>query len=152
MKKQILTLVMGAALLGGCAYLCEDTTSPTCPNKKPQTTVTRKVDYTIDASLFAFDSAVLSDRAKSSLDKAAKDLKASGKSANINGYADSTGNPSYNVDLSKRRAQAVADYLEKDGVPADKLTVKGYGATDFVATNDTAEGRAQNRRVEIVLK
>ena len=151
MKKQILSLVMGAALLSGCAYLCEDATNPTCPNKKPKT-VTRKVDYTIDASLFAFDSAVLSDRAKSGLDKAAKDLKASGKSADINGYADSTGNPSYNVDLSKRRAQAVADYLEKDGVAADKLTVKGYGATDFVDTNDTAEGRAKNRRVEIVLK
>ena len=152
MKKQILTLVMGAALLSGCAYLCEDATNPTCPNKKAQTTVARKADYTLDASLFAFDSAELSNKAKNSLDKFATALKDSGKKAEINGYTDSTGSADYNIDLSQRRAQAVASYLESKGVKAKNLTVKGYGATNFVATNDTAEGRAQNRRVDIVLK
>ena len=151
MKKQILTLVMGAALLGGCAYLCEDAANPTCPNKKAQTVV-KKADYTLDASLFAFDSAVLSGKAKASLDKLATDLKDSGKAAEVNGYTDSTGSAAYNVDLSQRRAQAVASYLESKGVAANKLTVKGYGATNFVASNDTAAGRAQNRRVDIVLQ
>ena len=152
MKKQILTLVMGAALLGGCAYLCEDATNPSCPNKKAQTTVVRKADYTLDASLFAFDSATLSSKAQASLDKLAADLKDSGKKAEVNGYTDSTGSAEYNIDLSQRRAKAVASYLESKGVAAKNLTVKGYGATDFVASNDTPEGRAQNRRVDIVLK
>ena len=150
MKKQILTLVMSAALLGGCAYLCEDATNPTCPNKKAQTV--KKADYTLDASLFAFDSAALSSKAQASLDKLAVALKDSGKKAEVNGYTDSTGSAEYNVDLSKRRAQAVASYLEGKGVAAKNLTVNGYGATDFVASNDTPEGRAQNRRVDIVLK
>ena len=150
MKKQILTLVMSAALLGGCAYLCEDAANPTCPNKKAQTV--KKADYTLDASLFAFDSAELSGKAKSSLDKVAAALKDSGKSADVNGYTDSTGSAEYNKALSQRRAQAVASYLESKGVAAKKLTTKGYGATDFVASNDTPAGRAQNRRVDIVLK
>ena len=150
MKKQILTLVMGAALLSGCAYLCEDTATTTCPNKKVQ--AVKKADYTLDASLFAFDSAELSGAAKSSLDKLATALKDSGKAAEINGYTDSTGSATYNVELSKKRAQAVASYLESKGVDGKNLTVKGNGATNFVATNDTAAGRAQNRRVDIVLK
>ena len=149
MKKQILTVVMSAALLAGCAYLCEDANNPSCPNKKQ---TVKKADYTLDASLFAFNSATLSNKAQSSLDKVATALKDSGKKADVNGYTDNTGNAAYNVDLSQRRAQAVASYLESKGVAAKNLTVKGYGATDFVATNDTAEGRAQNRRVDVVLK
>ena len=152
MKKQILTLVMGAALLSGCAYLCEDDANPSCPNKKPQPTVVKKADYSLDASLFAFDSAELSGKAKSSLDKVAAALKDSGKKADVNGYTDSTGSAEYNKTLSQKRAQAVATYLEGKGVAASDLTVKGYGATNFVAENDTAAGRAQNRRVDIVLK
>ena len=151
MKKQILTLVMGAALLGGCAYLCEDANNPSCPNKKTQT-VAPKADYSLDASLFAFDSAVLSNKAQAGLDKLAVALKDSGKKVEVNGYTDSTGSAEYNKVLSQKRAQAVASYLESKGVPAKNLTVKGYGATNFVAENDTAEGRAQNRRVDIVLK
>jgi OmpA-OmpF porin, OOP family len=68
----------------------------------------------------------------------------------VNGYTDSIGSADYNLRLSDRRARAVVDYLEKDGVSADRLTPHGYGKTDFVATNSTAEGRAQNRRVELV--
>lgn len=155
MKKQILTLVMGAALLSGCAYLCEDANNPSCPNKKPQTVQAapvKKADYTLDASLFAFDSAELSGKAKASLDKVAVALKDSGKAADVNGYTDSTGSAEYNKGLSQRRAKAVASYLESKGVAANKLTTNGYGATNFVANNDTAAGRAQNRRVDIVLK
>jgi outer membrane protein OmpA-like peptidoglycan-associated protein len=54
----------------------------------------------------------------------------------------------YNLKLSQRRAEAVVDYLEKEGVSGDKLVAHGYGKTNFVATNKTREGRAQNRRVE----
>lgn len=67
----------------------------------------------------------------------------------VKGYSDSLGNPAYNVDLSQRRAQAVADALVKQGVPAENVTAIGYGAANPVASNATVEGRRQNRRVEV---
>lgn len=85
------------------------------------------------------------------LDEAAATLKANPDVVvNVNGYCDSIGGAEYNLKLSQRRAEAVANYLEKNGVPADKLVPHGYGKTNFVATNKTREGRAQNRRVELV--
>ena len=79
-------------------------------------------------------------------------MKEEGKAAQVNGYTDNTGSAAYNKGLSERRAKAVASYLEKEGVCSKKLTVKGFGATDFEATNDTVAGRAKNRRVDIILK
>ncbi len=67
----------------------------------------------------------------------------------VNGYCDAIGGKEYNIKLSDRRAVAVVDYLAKSGVPSSQLIPHGYGKTDFVATNDTPEGRAQNRRVEL---
>jgi outer membrane protein OmpA-like peptidoglycan-associated protein len=69
---------------------------------------------------------------------------------NVNGYCDSIGGVEYNLKLSQKRAEAVMDYLEKDGILADRLVPHGYGKTNFVASNSTREGRAQNRRVELV--
>ncbi len=68
----------------------------------------------------------------------------------VNGYCDAIGNVDYNLRLSDRRSNSVVDYLVKAGIPESRLVPHGYGKTDFVATNDTAEGRAQNRRVELV--
>lgn len=65
----------------------------------------------------------------------------------IQGHTDSTGSPAYNLKLSQRRADSVRDYLLSQGVPEDQLQTKGYGQTQPVATNKTAEGRAKNRRV-----
>lgn len=67
----------------------------------------------------------------------------------IKGYTDSLGDPAYNVDLSQRRAKAVADALIERGVPAENVSYVGYGAANPVATNDTLLGRRQNRRVEL---
>jgi outer membrane protein OmpA-like peptidoglycan-associated protein len=69
---------------------------------------------------------------------------------NVNGYCDAIGSVAYNLKLSDRRANAVAKYLEKRGVPESHLIPRGYGKSDPVANNDTDEGRAQNRRVELV--
>lgn len=69
----------------------------------------------------------------------------------ITGNTDSRGGEQSNEELSRRRAQAVADELIADGVSASRITTRGVGATVPIATNDTAEGRAQNRRVEIVV-
>jgi OmpA-OmpF porin, OOP family len=67
------------------------------------------------------------------------------------GHTDSTGDYNYNVKLSERRAKAFVAALIKDGIAANRLTGVGVGPQSPVATNDTPEGRAENRRVEIVL-
>ncbi len=66
----------------------------------------------------------------------------------IQGYTDNIGPEKYNIKLSEKRAQAVKDYLVAHGVDASRLTVKGYGSANPVASNKTAEGRAMNRRIE----
>ena len=69
----------------------------------------------------------------------------------IQGHTDSTGQPDYNDTLSKNRAQAVANVLQKAGFTARGLSVEGYGATRPVASNTSEEGRASNRRVAVVI-
>lgn len=70
----------------------------------------------------------------------------------IVGYADSQGSDAYNLDLSNRRANAVAGYLVGRKVKAERIYVAGMGEANPIASNDTAEGRAKNRRVEITLR
>ncbi len=85
------------------------------------------------------------------LDEAAEILsKHPDVTVDVNGYCDAIGSYRYNLKLSQRRAAAVARYLEAHGIAASRLVTHGYGKTHFVATNRTAEGRAQNRRVELV--
>jgi OOP family OmpA-OmpF porin len=67
------------------------------------------------------------------------------------GHTDDTGDFNYNLQLSDRRAKAMVDALIKNGVAANRLTGVGVASLSPVAPNDTAEGRAQNRRVELVL-
>ncbi len=71
--------------------------------------------------------------------------------ATIVGHADSRGEEDYNLGLSERRAQAVADYLMDGGIGSDRLRVEGRGESDPRDTNETPEGRQNNRRVEIVV-
>jgi OOP family OmpA-OmpF porin len=66
----------------------------------------------------------------------------------VHGHTDSRGGAAYNRDLSRRRAQAVVKYLTEKGIPAARLDAEGFGPDRPIATNDTAEGRASNRRVE----
>lgn len=106
-----------------------------------------------EASLFAFDSAELTDEGKLSIEEYRKTLKPEISEAYagiIIGHTDSTGDANYNLGLSMRRAQAVSDYLVSTGVSADKLREVGRGEEEPIASNDTAEGQAQNRRVEII--
>jgi len=70
----------------------------------------------------------------------------------IEGHADSTGSEAHNLDLSKRRADAVAAALVANGVLASRITTQGFGDSMPVATNDTQAGRQQNRRVEIIVQ
>jgi len=70
---------------------------------------------------------------------------------NIEGHTDATGSAEINQKLSAARAQAVLTFLKEMGVPEARMTAKGFGPDQPIAPNDTAEGRARNRRVEIIL-
>ncbi|WP_286916055.1 OmpA family protein, partial [Pseudomonas sp. UBA6276] len=70
----------------------------------------------------------------------------------IVGYTDSTGSRQHNMDLSLQRAQAVSNYLTAQGVDGSRLSVRGAGPDQPIASNADANGRAQNRRVEVNLK
>ena len=146
MKKQILALVMGTALLSGCSYLCEECQHGSCAAEPS------KVIYSAAPTLFAFDSANLNGADKAALDKAVKQIKAEKPSkVVVNGYADVTGPADYNKQLSQKRADAVANYLVKEGVCPKTIKAKGYGSTTKFDAAQTPAGRAQNRRVEIVI-
>ena len=69
----------------------------------------------------------------------------------IEAHTDNAGKPSYNKDLSARRAKWVREYLIQKGIAPERLTSEGYGMTRPIDTNDTPEGRANNRRVEFVV-
>jgi outer membrane protein OmpA-like peptidoglycan-associated protein len=70
----------------------------------------------------------------------------------VEGHTDSQGGDTYNQDLSQRRAQTVRDYLVTRGVASDRVTSQGFGSSRSIADNKSAEGRANNRRVEIVVE
>jgi outer membrane protein OmpA-like peptidoglycan-associated protein len=69
----------------------------------------------------------------------------------IEGHTDSVGSDQYNQDLSEHRAQSVRDYFVQQGIQSSAIEARGFGKTDPIASNDTSEGRQQNRRVELVL-
>ncbi len=70
----------------------------------------------------------------------------------IAGHTDTDGEDAFNQTLSEKRAQAVTDYLVKAGLPADRFTAIGYGSSQPVASNDTDEGKAQNRRIDFLVR
>lgn len=107
-----------------------------------------------EAALFGFDSADFSEEGKEAIEEYRAEIGpelAEAYAGVIVGHTDNTGDPQYNLDLSKRRAESVRDYLIETGTPPEKLRVVGRGEQDPVASNDTKEGRAQNRRVEIIV-
>ena len=102
--------------------------------------------------LFEHDSDVLKEAAAKALDAVLARIEARGNAhVSVLGHTDGTGEDGYNLDLSKRRAEAAATYLEEHGVPRSSLTVEGYGESRPVSENDSPEGRRKNRRVEIVI-
>lgn len=103
--------------------------------------------------LFATDSATLRPDLQSDLRAVAGNLlQYPNTRIEIAGHTDSTGDAGYNRNLSKRRADSVAGVLRASGVPAGRIVTVGAGEDQPIATNLTPEGRAQNRRVEIVIR
>jgi len=101
--------------------------------------------------LFRSNDAQLLPAAQTKLDDVAVALLTNGRPVSIEGYTDSKGSQSRNIDLSQRRAESVRTYLITRGLPADRVVAKGMGPDRPIADNGNAEGRANNRRVEIVV-
>jgi outer membrane protein OmpA-like peptidoglycan-associated protein len=102
--------------------------------------------------LFDFNKYTLKPATQVSLAKVATILQLyPGLKVQVEGYTDSVGSDAYNQTLSENRANAVRDFLVQNGVPAANVTSAGYGKADPVADNSTAAGRAQNRRVNMVV-
>jgi outer membrane protein OmpA-like peptidoglycan-associated protein len=111
-----------------------------------QSVIVRAVD-------FEFNSSQLTAPAQQTLDEVASALLTQPElNVEIQGHTDSVGAVAYNLNLSQRRAQAVQTYLIGKGVSASVLTAKGYGKAKPIASNDTAEGRTQNRRVAFEIR
>ncbi|WP_321940185.1 OmpA family protein [Burkholderia cepacia] len=119
------------------------------PQPAPQPVPQRQVLLQGDAN-FAFDSAALTPEARGQLDRF---VQINGgvefRRVAITGFTDSTGSKTHNLALSASRARNVMNYLSSNGLKAQSFVSEGLGAADPVASNATAEGRAQNRRVEI---
>lgn len=119
---------------------------PAIERPAPQTTII------LEGTNFDFDKATLRPAGKAKLDKDAEMLKTYPDiNVEIAGHTDSIGTAKYNMGLSKRRAATVKKYLESQGVAASRMTTKGFGETKPIASNKTAAGRAENRRVEILI-
>ncbi|MFN8625806.1 MAG: TonB-dependent receptor [Candidatus Binatia bacterium] len=102
---------------------------------------------------FDFDKATLKADAKPILDEAVQVLKQEGSvDIIVEGHTDSVGTDQYNLGLSRRRAETVRTYLVDHGIAKSRITAEGMGEAKPVASNDTADGRAQNRRVELHVK
>ena len=111
--------------------------------------VAETITITTDG-LFDFDSAVIKPELAAKLDEVAARLQGRDyNNVSVVGHTCSIGTETYNQGLSERRAKAAADYLVSRGVDASKLSVSGQGETNPAYSNDTRDGRAKNRRVEI---
>ncbi len=122
-----------------------------CPNTPKGATVDARGCWTYAAVvMYGFDSAEIKSEAFPMLDEAVSILKKNPElKVEIDGHTDNVGPAAYNMNLSERRAKAVMEYFVDKGVEAERLTTKGFGFTKPAVSNDTKEGRAKNRRVEL---
>lgn len=106
-----------------------------------------------ESILFATDSSTVSSAAARNLYAVAQNLQQYPNSRiEVIGHTDSTGSASYNQSLSQRRASAVSQLLVQGGVASGRISTRGMGESQPIASNDTSAGRAQNRRVEIIIR
>lgn len=169
--KKVVVLLAAALFLGACHCTC---TKSTCKNTAKKAVKTQPAKKTVEEKdfsdvanvsrktpgrvvlsykepiTFRYNSDEIESASLKPIKQTAHALKKyPDHTVRVAGYTDSLGNPNYNVDLSQRRAKAVAMELVKEGVPAKNVSFIGYGAANPVASNKTREGRAQNRRVEL---
>ncbi|MEZ9203122.1 OmpA family protein [Vibrio splendidus] len=120
--------------------------------EKMAVVVTKAQTESYSQEMFATNSTELSTDGKIALMPLVEVLKAHPQSSvAVVGHTDSTGAAEYNLMISKKRAAAVAAYIEEQGIEADRITASGEGEENPIASNATAEGRAQNRRVDATI-
>ena len=121
-----------------------------CPGTPTGARVNSVGCWVLENVLFDFDKAVIKPEAYPLLNEVVTILeKNPGMTVELQGHTDNIGTAEYNMGLSLRRANAVADYLESKGISGDRLTTKGFGFSKPVALNGTEFGRSLNRRVEL---
>jgi OmpA-OmpF porin, OOP family len=156
--------VLGAVVLGTAGYfICkamqseevvEETPPPprAAPGPGPAPVVEEGERIVLRGVNFDFDKSNIRPDAAVILDEAVRILGDSGPAVAIEGHTDWIGSDAYNAGLSERRANAVQAYLIEHGVSASRLSTAGYGESRPIASNDTREGRALNRRVELLVQ
>lgn len=138
-----------AALLEGASNVAQAAT-PTFTGASTETVAAKSVSIEFETGKATF-----TPRAVATLNDVLDQAAVTSLSVQINGHTDSVGDPSANLALSKARAEAVKQFLMTNAprnFPSERVTTRGFGDTQPVADNNTAEGRAQNRRVEILLR
>lgn len=158
LAKAVVGGAVGAALGGAIgASLDQQAAELRGSINNPNVSVTNNGSYlTVNMPqdlLFAVDSAALRPDLQSDLGSVAQSLiRYPNSRIEVIGHTDNTGSAAYNYDLSQRRANAVAAVLNQNGVPYGRITTVGRGFDQPIASNATPQGRAQNRRVEIIIR
>lgn len=140
---QCVTVLKNEGLTG-----CGETAPPTVMQAQREV-ITLSAD-----TYFDFDKSDLKPEGRQAIQQLAQDLNSRGANVQkitVVGNTDSKGSDAYNQKLSERRAASVGNYMIENGVPASLIEAYGNGERNPVASNDTAEGRAQNRRVDIAV-
>jgi len=123
-----------------------------CPKKYVNVVVTETKIEIKQTVYFDTNKATIKKVSFDLLNEVAQALKDNPKiKVEVGGHTDSQGNDNFNLKLSQNRANSVRTYLIKQGITSDRMTAKGYGENVMIADNRTADGRAQNRRVEFVI-
>jgi outer membrane protein OmpA-like peptidoglycan-associated protein len=158
-KSSIFGALIGAAVGGGAGYLIGnhmDKQAREIKQAVPDAQVERVgegIDMTFNSGLlFKINSSALSDDAKTTLSKVAGVfVKYPETNILIEGHTDDTGPADFNMDLSKKRAYAVSDYLASQGVSTSRMAIKWYGETQPKYPNTSDSNRVRNRRVELAV-
>jgi len=144
----ILGALVGHCLFDVAAPVAQPAPPPPPPAAAPPPPVSKKI--VLRGVNFDFNKANIRPDAAGILREAATILKDNSTvNVSVEGHTDAIGSDQYNQKLSLRRAEAVKQFLVKEGIAASRLQVRGFGKTQPVASNDTEDGRAQNRRVEL---
>jgi len=158
-KSSVWGALIGAAVGGGAGYTIGrhmDKQAQEIKQAVPDAQVQRVgegIEMTFNSGLlFQINSSNLSEAAKTNLEKVASVfVKYPETNILIEGHTDDTGSPEYNMELSKKRAYSVSDYLASKGVSTGRLNVKWYGETQPKFPNTDDANRAKNRRVEVAI-
>ena len=130
----------------------DDSSARRKPTRILRNYVTMEEDFSLKGVQFEFDSDKLTDEAQDILKEVVEAMQKSPKvKLDIQGHTDNVGTDKYNDDLSLRRAESVKNFLASNGIDEARLTTQGFGSSQPIATNDTEEGRAENRRIEFVI-